>query len=201
MTKPIKNIVCRACPEQFIGKEPLCDWCQDTGLMTGDNDCPWVCSRCELGLIERMIIDQWLSNEDKDAITHTAAGYLAQMPVLDGKLQAPFFHFEQGTSVSDVRHWLEHGEMINFLMQPKMITQTELNEELISAIELAIDFARRGPGRVIGYDAGSEREKDFLRGWNGAKEQIWVALEPVRIALAKLQSAADIQSAADNSGE
>lgn len=186
----IKNIVCRACPEQFIGKEPLCDYCQDTGLMTGDDDCPWVCNRCELGLIERMIIDQFLSDEDKDAITNTAAGYLAQMPALDGKLQAPFFHFEQGASVSEAGRWLELGMLFECLMQPKATDASELNAELIAAIELVIDTTRRGPGRVISFDVGGQREQDFQKGWYGAKEQVWVALEPIRIALAKLQSAA-----------
>lgn len=53
---------------------------------------------------------------------------------------------------------------------------------LMASVRSLVEVVRRGPDQVIGYDRGGQRQQDFSKGWNAAKDQVWTAIESMRNA-------------------
>jgi hypothetical protein len=60
---------------------------------------------------------------------------------------------------------------------------------MLATLRETLDAVRLGPDQVVGFDRGGQRQKDFEKGWNAAKEQVWARLVSI---LPTLDGLADV---------
>ncbi|MFK8770465.1 hypothetical protein [Aeromonas caviae] len=107
----INNIIRKARPDLFSGNDAcLCGICDDTAIIHDVEGLEWPCPQCHLGVLQSL--------KSKSSPLHEPSYFLATAKAIwgelgnactndDMELEDPFLHFEAGTDVNDIWHWIE----------------------------------------------------------------------------------------------